>query len=141
MGLIIKAGTVFAVLATAATAVHAKDLTKNEVPAAVLEAFESKYPSVVVEKYDFDDDDNVFEIDAQKGTLEIEAKFRKDGTLVESKEDVRAQDLPVAVLNQIKEKYPKAKVLGANRVFKDGEHFWDVGIKVRGRHRNVIISQ
>ena len=141
MGLIIKASTVFAVLATAATALHAKDLTKNEVPAAVLEAFESKYPTVVVEKYDFDDDDNVFEIDAQKGTLEIEAKFRKDGTLVESNEDVRAQDLPVAVLNQIKEKYPKAKVLGANRVFKDGEHFWDGGIKVRGRHRNVIISQ
>lgn len=141
MGLIIKAGTVFAVLTAVATAVHAKDLAKNEVPAAVLEAFESKYPGVVVEKYDFDDDDNVFEIDAQKGTLEIEAKFRKDGTLVESKEDVRAQELPATVLNQIKEKYPKAKVLGANRVFKDGEHFWDVGIKDGGRYRNVIISQ
>ncbi len=98
MGLIIKAGTVFAVLTAVATAVHAKDLAKNEVPAEVLEAFESKYPGVVVEKYDFDDDDNVFEIDAQKGTLEIEAKFRKDGTLVESKEDVRAQELPATVL-------------------------------------------
>lgn len=118
---------------------QAKDLSRSDVPAAVLKAFEAQYPGVVVEKYDFDDDDNVFEIDAEKGSLEIEAKYKKDGTLVEFKEDVRAQDIPASVLNQVKEQYPKAEILGANRLFKNGKHFWDVGVKDGRKHRNILV--
>lgn len=118
---------------------QAKDLAKSEVPEVVLNAFEAQFPDVVVEKYDFDEDKNVFEIDAEKGKLEIEAKYRKDGVLVESKEDVRAKDIPVPVLKAVKEQYPNAKVLGANRVFKNGTYFWDVGVKDGSRHHNMIV--
>lgn len=132
----------FAIVASLSLGVaQAKDLAKSEVPAAVLSAFEAQFPDVVVVKYDFDDDEKVFEIDAEKGTLEIEVKYRKDGVLLESKEDVRAKDIPAAVLNAVQEQYPKAKVLGANRVFKNGTYFWDVGVKDGRRHRNMIVCE
>lgn len=94
----------------------AGSISASMVPAEVKTAFAQQYPSAQVMEWDFEDDENAYEVEARLGQAEIKALYRENGQLISSKEDVSADKIPAPVLKQIHEKWARAEVLGANKI-------------------------
>lgn len=94
----------------------AGSISASMVPAEVKTAFAQQYPSAQVMEWDFEDDENAYEVEARLGQAEIKALYRENGQLISSKEDVSADKIPAPVLKQIHEKWARAEVLGANKL-------------------------
>ena len=128
-------------VAAAFPAAHAGDLTASAVPAPVREAFAAAFPQATSLEWDWDEDDRAYEVDARDGRREIEAAYTEAGRLIRSKVDVDAEAIPENVKSRALERHPGAEILGANKKTSDRGVVWDVGLRVKGRYRNVDIPE
>ncbi len=126
-------------LLMAATA-YAGSISSSMVPAQVKEAFAKQFPQAQVLEWDYEDDENAYEVEAKVQRAEIKALYRENGELIRSKEDVSTHQIPSFVLEEIQKNWPRAEVLGANKITTPKETVWDVGLKFRDRHHNVKIK-
>lgn len=120
----------------------ASSLAAGDVPEAVKASFADRFPNAVVVEWDFDEDDNAYEVDAKIAQNEVEAIIAQDGKILRTKEDVSSADIPASVLKKVHEQWPRAEILGANKHtdVKKGV-IWDVGLKLRNHYRNVEIQE
>lgn len=121
--------------------IWAGEISASMVPDSVKSTFEKHFPEASVTEWDWDEDTQSYEVDARRGRLEIEAHISEKGELICSKEDVTAESIAPSVLKQVHEKWPRAEVLGANKITTPKSVVWDVGIKVRNRHHNIKIEE
>lgn len=128
-------------VSTALPAAHAGDLPASAVPAPVREAFAAAFPQATALEWDWDEDDRAYEVDAREGRCEIEAVYTEAGRLIRSKVDVDAAAIPEAVKKKALERHPGAEILGANKKTSERGVVWDVGLRVKGRYRNVDIPE
>ena len=129
-------------LSVGLSSAFASDLTASQVPEAVKQSFVTRFPAASVIEWDFDEDDNLFEVDAKISQLEVEAMIDKDGKVIRTKEDVRAEDIPASVVEKVHQEWPRAEILGANKLTDAQKGVtWDVGLKVRSRYRNIQIAE
>ncbi len=124
-----------------AAAASAGSLSSSMVPAEVKAAFAKQFPEAQVLEWDFEEDEKAYEVEAKVQRAEIKAMYRENGELISSKEDVSADKIPSFVLEEIQKKWPRAEVLGANKITKLSETFWDVGLKFRDRYHNVKVQE
>ena len=128
-------------VAAAFPAAHAGDLPASAVPAPVREAFAAAFPQATSLEWDWDEDDRAYEVDARDGRREIEAAYTEAARLIRSKVDVDAEAIPENVKSRALERHPGAEILGANKKTSDRGVVWDVGLRVKGRYRNVDIPE
>ena len=128
-------------VAAAFPAAHAGDLPASAVPAPVREAFAAAFPQATSLEWDWDEDDRAYEVDARDGRREIEAAYTEAGRLIRAKVDVDAEAIPENVKSRALERHPGAEILGANKKTSDRGVVWDVGLRVKGRYRNVDIPE
>ena len=58
-------------------------------------AFAQQYPSAQVLEWDFEDDENAYEVEAKiRASRNQKALYRENGQLISSKEDVSADKIP-----------------------------------------------
>ena len=130
-----------------------KEITDKELPKAVREAFDAKYPKATIQKLEeeFDGEDTKYEakfLTADKKPLK--AEFDPSGKFLEEKpytpkpskeedgeEEIALDKLPAAVLTTLKAKYPKAKLLSAEKEVLDGETLYEVALKDQD-HPSVV---
>lgn len=120
---------------------YAGDLPASAVPAPVHEAFAAAFPQATSLEWDWDEDDRAYEVDARDGKREIEAVYTEAGRLIRSKVDVEAAAIPEAIKARALERHPGAEILGANKKTSERGVVWDVGLRVKGRYRNVDIPE
>lgn len=120
---------------------YAGDLPASAVPAPVREAFAAAFPQATSLEWDWDEDDRAYEVDARDGKREIEAVYTEAGRLIRSKVDVEAAAIPEAIKARALERHPGAEILGANKKTSERGVVWDVGLRVKGRYRNVDIPE
>lgn len=128
-------------VSTALPAARAGDLPASAVPEPVREAFAAAFPQATSLEWDWDEDDRAYEVDAREGRREIEAVYTEAGRLIRSKVDVDAAAIPEAVKKKALERHPGAEILGANKKTSERGVVWDVGLRVKGRYRNVDIPE
>lgn len=120
---------------------YAKDLQASEVPQAVRQYVEQTYPQSSNIEWDYDKDDGYYEADFKRLGNEIEVKLTKDGQLIVAKEDIEKKDIPELIQNAALKQFPKARILGANRIIKPNAITWDVGLKLdNGQYHNAYYS-
>lgn len=120
---------------------YAGDLPASAVPAPVREAFAAAFPQATSLEWDWDEDDRAYEVDARDGKREIEAVYTEAGRLIRSKVDVEAAAIPEAIKARALERHPGAEILGANKKTSERGVVWEVGLRVKGRYRNVDIPE
>jgi hypothetical protein len=116
-----------------------KKVTKDQVPASVISAFEKAYPTAMVNEYEQKTvgEKVWYSIEFVDGGITKEVKYGADGTLMESKSDLVAKDLPEAVRSAIDAKYPGAEIVKAETEVRNGIVLYDVKLKVKGEHEKV----
>jgi uncharacterized membrane protein YkoI len=103
-------------LAIAAVA-QEKKITGKDVPAAVMTAFKTAYPSATIRGYAREKENGkvFYEIESREGTTTRDVLYNPDGTVAEIEESIAATDLPAEVQQAMKEKYPKAVITKAEK--------------------------
>ena len=135
------APTLIALCGLSAGSAMASDLQPSQVPAQVRAVLEKMYPQAANVEWDYDKDEVHYEADFKNAGGEVEIKVSPQGKLLYLKEDKAAGDIPEAVRTAVLTQHPQARILGANRILRDGQEWWDVGLKLdSGRHLNVYSS-
>ena len=106
-----------AALSTVANAGEDKQLAGQQVPKAVMEAFQKAYPQAADVKYE-KEGKAAYEVEFKDQGVEREATYSADGTLLETEEDIQPDALPVAVTEAIKKAHPQATIKEAEKTMK-----------------------
>ena len=92
-------------------------VTAKDVPAAVISAFKSAYPTATIKGYarEKEHGKTFYEIESKDGDTGRDILYHSDGSVAEVEETVAASDLPATAQDLIHSKYPGAMVTKAER--------------------------
>jgi uncharacterized membrane protein YkoI len=129
---------------TFATAGHAQErkLAKKDLPAAVMAAFQRVYPNATIKAVAEEKKDGkvCYEVESLDGGTSRDLLYLVDGTVVEIEEAIPVAELPQVVMAAVAAKYPKAKVLKAEKVTKGAVVTYDVEVRTGGRKVAVDVD-
>lgn len=114
-----------------------KELNKNQVPKAVINAFEKAYPNAKDLKFEEEtfEGKTAYEVEYKENGKEYEALYSADGTLLQKEEEIDGKSLPEPVAQAIKKAHPKAEIKEVEKLMKpDGTITgYEVEIKAAGK--------
>ncbi|MFX3625994.1 MAG: PepSY-like domain-containing protein [bacterium] len=114
-------------------------INKTEVPQAVLEAFNKKYPKAT--DVEWEKDDLNYEVEFELEKVEYEATFSEDGTWLETETEITAKDLPEKVASAFKATYPKVKIKGVEKVETPKISFYEIEYKKGLKKREAFFDK
>ena len=116
-------------------------LSQVKVPDAVKTAFSSMFPSATAVKWE---KENKTELEAnfKMNNTDVSANFKLDGTWVETETTIPVSELPVAVSNTVKSKYPGAVYGRTEKIEKPGgKVLYETNIKVNGKKKELELKE
>lgn len=97
-----------------------KELNKNQVPKAVIDAFEKANPNA--KKLEFEEETfegkAAYEVEYKENGLEYEFLYSAEGTLLQKEVEIGGEMLPLPVSQAIMKAYPKAVFKEVEQVMK-----------------------
>ena len=121
-----------------------KELSKNQVPKAVIDAFEKAHPDAKEVKYEEEifAGKTAYEVEYKKNGKELEFSYGADGTLLQKEEEIDVKALPNPVVQAVLKAHPKATLEKAEKVMKpDGTIMgYEVDIKVAGKETKLELD-
>ena len=116
--LVILAAALFLGQMRTAGAQEKKAGKKTPIPSAVLSAFKKAYPDAVIKNAgkEVTGGKTYYEIESVDGNTGRDLLYLPDGTVYEIEESVAASDLPAAVTGAVQKKFPKGKILKAEKL-------------------------
>ncbi|SFI73714.1 PepSY-like domain-containing protein [Nitrosomonas sp. Nm34] len=114
-----------------------KEVSKDQVPKAVLEAFEKAYPNakkVEFEKEMFEGKE-AYEVEYKENGKEYEILYSSEGEVLQKEETIDVKELPESIVQAISKVHPKATIKEAEKLMKpDGTVTgYEVEIKEEGK--------
>ncbi|TSA20877.1 hypothetical protein D4R75_06990 [bacterium] len=94
-----------------------KKITKKDVPAAVLKAFEGAYPKAKVNNYGTEVEKGVtfYELETVEGKIKRDLLYKADGTLAEAEEILTQAMVPDDIAKAVKAEFPKGKIVSGEK--------------------------
>jgi uncharacterized membrane protein YkoI len=114
-----------------------KELSKGQVPKAVIDAFEKAYPNA--KELEFEEETfegkTAYEVEYKENGMEYEFLYSADGVLLQKEEEIDGKSLPATVAQAIQQAYPKAGIKEVEKLMKpDGTITgYEVEIKAAGK--------
>ena len=132
VALIVMAIALFVIPAAA----QEKKITAKQVPAAVMAAFKSTYPNATIRGYAQEKENGkvFYEIESREGTTRRDVLYNPDGTVAEVEESIPASDLPADAQQAIKQKYPRAVIVLAEKTTAGDTVGYEVSLR-NGKRR------
>ena len=126
LGLILCLGLAAGVLA------QEKKIMKKDLPVPVLSSFQKAYPGATIKGLarEVEEGKTYFEIESVEGKVKRDLLYLADGTLVEIEETVGEADLPIPVKAAAAARYPKGKVVRAEKVTRGGAVSFELRVRV-----------
>jgi Putative beta-lactamase-inhibitor-like, PepSY-like len=102
----------------ALTSAQESKLTTQNLPPAVLAAFQKAYPKAVIKgaSKEKEGDKIYYEIESVDGKAKRDILYSADGNVQEIEELIATNDLPDAVTKNLKQDYPEGKILRAEKL-------------------------
>lgn len=105
-----------------------KTVSKQEVPQAVLEAFNAAYPGAAIKEYSEESENGqtYYEISCTFEGRKIDAVYNPDGSVSAIEEVIPVSSLPQAVTQAIAREVPQFSLNLAEKITKEGGTFYEV---------------
>jgi uncharacterized membrane protein YkoI len=115
----------------------------DKVPAAVLKAVKGKFPGAEIKQAEkeVEEGKTIYEIGLKEDGRNIDVSATEDGTIVEIEKEVAAKDLPRAVADAVKAKYPKGTIKKAEEVAKGEKTTYEVIVAEGSKSREVVLDR
>ena len=114
-----------------------KELSKNQVPKAVINAFEKAYPNAKGLEFEEETFEGkaAYEVEYKENGKEYELLYSADGALLQKEEEIDSKSLPEPVAQAIKKAYPKADIKEVEKLMKPDSTVtgYEVEIKLAGK--------
>jgi hypothetical protein len=119
-----------------------KMISKKNLPAPVLQAFEKQHPAAAVKavRKDVRKEGTFYEIETVDSARSRHFLYQSDGTLTEVEEEIQPADLPRIVLDGLRAKYPSALIRLAERSTRGDHVEYELTITVGRRTMNVVVN-
>jgi len=121
-----------------------KEVSKDQVPKAVLEAFEKAYPNAKDVEFEqgMIEGKAVFEVEYKENDREFEVLYDSDGVILQKEESIDVKALPEPVVQSISKAYPNATIEEAEKIMKpDGTvTSYEVEIKSEGKKLELVVD-
>lgn len=142
----LSAGVVFGLLpAGLVRADEAKKLAPAEIPPRIMQTVKARLPGAQISSAEKETENGstVYDLEMKDGGRKYEMDIKEDGTLVEIEKQV--MDVPAAVTQSVKAKYPDAKigdVMEVNSVMgtKETPKHYEVVVTVGGKEKELVVS-
>ncbi len=114
-----------------------KELKKDQVPKAVIAAFEKAFPNA--KELEFEEElfegKTAYEVEYKKNGKEYEFLYSVEGALLQKEEEIDVKSLPEPVAQAVKKAHPKGEIKEVEQLMKpDGTVTgYEVEIKVAGK--------
>lgn len=110
-------------------------LDNEDVPATILNAFNSHYPDAAIEGYRSQEKDGQETISVvfQYYGKEFDASYNYQGTLLELEERIPSRELPSAINNVLAATFATFEIRQAEKVIRDKNIYYE--IKIAGKHQ------
>jgi uncharacterized membrane protein YkoI len=130
-----------AALSTVANAGEDKKLTEQQVPKPVLEAFHKAYPQATDLKYEKEIKGGkpAYEIEFKDQGAEREAYYSANGTLLETEEEIKPDELPPAVTEALKKAHPHATIAEAEKYIKPDGSISGYEVEIKDGNKELEI--
>ena len=117
-------------------------IAEKDVPAAVIAAFKSAYPTATIKGYarEKENGKTFYEIESKDGDTGRDVLYHADGSVAEIEETVAASDLPAGAQEVIRSKYPGAVVTKAEKTTEKTAQGDKVGYEVIAKQGKKRIS-
>lgn len=106
------------------------DDSLTDVPAAVKEAFNQRYPDVSVKEWEMEL--GLVKAEFRNGTQEAEAWFKPDGTWVRTETDMPVDALPKAVQDYVAANHPGYRIDDADYLESPEGNFYELELEKAG---------
>jgi len=105
-----------------------REVTENEVPQAVLQAFNNAYPGATIKEYaeEKEDGKKFYEISCEFEGRKIDAIYNPDGTVAAIEEVISAEELPEIIMQAIAKEIPQFSIELAEKIAKEGKQQFEV---------------
>jgi len=119
-----------------------QQLTRKDVPAAVLAAFETAYPKATIKRFikEMDKGQIVYELETIEGKTTRDIIYSADGKMLLLEESVNLSDLPPAVKAALDKKHPGEKILRSEKVIKGSVTGYEFQIEHNGKTIEVVFD-
>ena len=132
---------IFSILAAYAMIIVSCTAQNMNVPAAVKQAFHSKFPGAKQIKWS-KENKNEFEMEFVYNGNEMSANFDNNGNWAKIETVISETEIPVAVKNSVLLKYPEAIFIGAEKMEQpDKAVSFEVIIKTKGKKKELELSE
>jgi uncharacterized membrane protein YkoI len=120
-------------------AAQEQKITAADVPPAVLSAFKTAYPKAVIRGYSKETTDGklCYEIESRDGTVHRDVSYNPDGSVTEIQETIDPEKLPSAAQQLIREKYPRALIMAAEKTTAGEKVAYEVSVR-NGKERVTL---
>jgi hypothetical protein len=108
---------ILAICVTSSGTAQDKKITKKDVPAAVLKAFEGAFPKAKVNNYgtEVEKGTTFYELETVEGKIKRDLLYKADGTLAEMEEILTPAMVPDDITKAIKTEFPKGKIASGEK--------------------------
>lgn len=114
-----------------------KELSKGQVPQAVIDAFEKDYPNAKPSEFETETFEGraAYEVEYKENGKKYELLYSADGILVRKEEEIDGKSLPEPVAQAVEKAHPKAHIKEVEKLMKpDGTLTgYEVEIKTGGK--------
>ncbi len=126
----------------AATEDQEVKITKKDVPAEVIAAFEKAYPKATVKGYskEVEKGQTLYEVESLEGKTTRDILYSADGKTMETEEGVEVKDLPAAVTQALEKKYPGAKIRKAEKLTKVDWSGFEIAVTTKDNKKAEFVS-
>ena len=115
-------------------------INEKDLPVAVKTAFSTKFPGATSIKWG-KENAKEYEAEFKLKNNNVSANFLVTGEWVETETVLPIKDLPAAVSNAIKTKYPVASITKAEKLEMPGDKtLYEVFIKINGKTKEVEVN-
>ena len=119
-----------------------KRISKKDVPQAVISAFEKSYPNAKVKAYSTEKENGktYYEVESMQGKSTLDVSYLSDGTAAEIEEGVKEKDLPTPVVETVNAKYPKDKIVKAEKRTVGTSVTYEVRVKIGKAYESIVVD-
>jgi hypothetical protein len=123
----------------------AKKIKESDVPAKVMSTVKEKFPKAKIDSIEKETENGkvIYDFEMKLEGVKWEADIQDDGTLLETEQEIKAKDAPVAVINAVKEKYPKGSIKEVMAKTKGSEtkiHEYEVVVRQEAKDHEVTVA-
>jgi uncharacterized membrane protein YkoI len=115
----------------------------EKVPAAAMKAVKDKFPAAEIRQAEkeVEEGKTIYEIGLKDHGQNIDVSLTEDGTILEIEKEITAEDLPHAVADAVKAKYPKGTIKKAEEVSKGETRAYEVIVAEGSKSREVVLDR